>query len=239
MRAFLFTWGDGRHTLEGEHVPYRVEPMELVQGVESMLLLPYVLEHVIDERSPLHGLSHDDLVARNAEIVVTFEGVSDFGDSFMVRQSYLASELHWGSLFVPVTQKAPRGSMQHVVDLSRFHDVMMQADLPQLPPGEISRHVLEAGAGQQKRTLPFPALGENTLVVSDACVLTARDKARQLMFRVGDTRPGQMVEAHVRAYLYEWPGQTTKEGEQLPYTVTVRISLLFTRDWDCAAVLPV
>ena len=225
VRAFLFTWGDGRRTLEGEHVPFRVEAMDLVQGVESMLLLPYVLEHVIDERSPLHGLSHDDLVARSAEVVITYEAVSDFGDSFMVRQSYLASEIHWGCLFRPITEKAPPGTLQHVVDLSRFHDVMMQADLPQLPPGEMSRQVLAAGLSQQPRTLPYPALGENTLVVSDACVLTARNGARQLMFRVGDTRPGQMVEAHVRAYLYEWSGQTTQEGEQLPYTVTVRVPL--------------
>ena len=234
---FLYTWGDGRLTLEGEHIPVRIEPMD-VGNVESMLLLPTVLEHTIDERSPLHHLSHDELVARNAEIVVTFEGVSDFGDSFMVRRSYLPSEIHWGSFFVPIMQKAGPGGLQHLVDLSRFHDVVAMETLPtSLPPGEQSRTVLAGGSSLQPRTLPYPSLGDNTLVVSDSCVVMSRDKARCLAFRVGDTRPGQMLEVHVRAYLYEWVPHTTKEGEVLPYSMSVRALFSATLvDWRCSAV---
>lgn len=221
LHAYLYTWGDGRQTLEGEHIPVRVEPLELI-NIESMLLLPTVIEHIIDERSPLHHLSHDDLVRRNAEVVVTFEAVSDFGDSFMVRQSYLNSEIHWGHTFVPITHKATEGSLQHLVDLSRFHDVQPTGNLPQLPPGELSRAVLQDGSVLLPNTLPYPALGANTLAVSDKCTLLARDKVPYLMFRVGDTRPGQNLEVHVRAYLFEWVAHTTKEGELIPYTTQVR-----------------
>jgi hypothetical protein len=221
LRAFLYTWGDGRITLEGEHVPCRVERMELTPSAESLLVLPYVQEHTIDERSPLFNLSHDDLVARSAEIVITFEGVSDFGDNFMVRTSYLASEIQWGCHFVPITYKAPPGTTQHSVDLSRFHDAIPQVDLPELPKGELSRSILAGGVTLAPQTLPYPGLGDNTLVLSDLCVISMRDKSRMLMFRVGDSRPGQMLEVHVRAYLYEWAPRITKEGEQLPLNVQV------------------
>lgn len=221
VSAFLYTWGNGRNSLEGEHIPVRVEPMEL-SGVQSMLLMPTVMEHAIDERSPLFNLNYDNLVAMQAEIVVTFEAVSDFGDSFMVRRSYLATEVHWGYIFTPITNKAPPGEMQHIVDLSLFHDVAAQPDLPSLPPGPLSRHVLMSGLPGQSQSLPYPALGENTMVLSDACTLSSRDGVKQLSFRVGDTRPGQMIETHVRAYLYEWSETRTREGDKLPYTVKVR-----------------
>lgn len=214
-------------------MPVRVEPMEL-PGIQSMLLMPTVMEHPIDERSPLFNLNYDNLVAMQAEIVVTFEAVSDFGDSFMVRRSYLATEVHWGYMFTPITNKAPPGEMQHIVDLSLFHDVAPQPDLPSLPPGPLSRHVLMTGLPGQSHSLPYPALGENTLVISELCTISTRDGVKQLTFRVGDTRPGQMIETHVRAYLYEWSETRTREGEKMPYTVKVRSCLLMR---GCDAVL--
>ena len=36
----------------------------------------------------------------NAEIIVTFEGTTEFGNPFMARQSYLPTEIHWGHKFV-------------------------------------------------------------------------------------------------------------------------------------------
>lgn len=57
--------------------------------------------------------------ALNAEIVVIFEGITELGDSFMVRQSYLAQEIHWGHVFVPIVKPAPEGEMMHVVDVAR------------------------------------------------------------------------------------------------------------------------
>lgn len=58
--------------------------------------------------------------ALGAEIVVTFEAASELGDTFMARQSYLTSEIHWGHTFVNVIRPAPPGDTQHEVDLSRY-----------------------------------------------------------------------------------------------------------------------
>lgn len=88
VKAFLFTWA-GRTTAEGEHIPVRVEELAMGSpgslGVDGMLILPLIIEHTIDERSPLCGHTHDSLTEAMAEIVVTFEGTSEMGNPFMAR----------------------------------------------------------------------------------------------------------------------------------------------------------
>lgn len=63
---------------EGERIPVRVEPIEL-DYIDGMLLLPLIIEHTVDERSPLCGHTHTSLTQMNAEIVVTFEGTTEVG----------------------------------------------------------------------------------------------------------------------------------------------------------------
>lgn len=57
--------------------------------------------------------------ALGAEIVVVFEGTSEFGHQFSTRQSYLPREIHWGYQFVQIVHPADPGSTQHIVDISR------------------------------------------------------------------------------------------------------------------------
>ena len=60
VNAYLYTWA-GYRTAEGEFLPVRVEAIEL-GSIAGMLLLPTVVEHTIDEGSPLYGHTHDSLV---------------------------------------------------------------------------------------------------------------------------------------------------------------------------------
>lgn len=83
IKVYLYTWGDGRLTAEGECIPVRVEPLQ-VDYIDGQLLLPLIIEHTVDERSPLCGHTHDSLVALNAEIVVTFEGTTEVGSLYRV-----------------------------------------------------------------------------------------------------------------------------------------------------------
>lgn len=57
--------------------------------------------------------------ARGAEVVVVFEGTSEFGHPFSSRQSYLPREIHWGYQFVQIVHPANPGTTQHTVDISR------------------------------------------------------------------------------------------------------------------------
>lgn len=59
VRAFLYTWG-GRKTAEGEKIPVRIEELD-IGYIDGMLLLPLVVEHSIDERSPLYGHTFESL----------------------------------------------------------------------------------------------------------------------------------------------------------------------------------
>ena len=66
MRAFLYTWG-GRKTAEGEKIPVRIEELDLGY-IDGMLLLPLVVEHTIDERSPIYGHTYDSLTVSNIDL---------------------------------------------------------------------------------------------------------------------------------------------------------------------------
>ena len=95
LSAQLYTWAGGRRTAEGEAVPVLVQDLPL-NYTDKFMLLPVVVEHTVDERSPLYGHTRASLRASNAEVVVTYEGTSDVGGRFVVRRSYLPDEIHFG-----------------------------------------------------------------------------------------------------------------------------------------------
>ncbi|DBB04690.1 TPA: hypothetical protein ACH3X1_012745 [Trebouxia sp. C0004] len=212
VRAYLYTWG-GRKTAEGEKIPVRIEELD-IGYIDGMLLLPLVVEHGIDERSPLYGHTYESLRSLGAEVIVTFEGTSESGAQFQTRQSYLPSEIHWGYVFVEIIHHAKEGETQHTVDISRFHEIQPQTGLKMLPPGASSRKIVSA----IPKSVPYPVLQENTLVLSNFLVVAKRNGKLSLMFRVGDTYPNQMLQVQVRAYFYRWKPHISLEGEEWPFT---------------------
>ncbi|KAK2080060.1 hypothetical protein QBZ16_002456 [Prototheca wickerhamii] len=186
IKAYLYTWGEGRITAEGERVPVRVEELD-IGYIDGMLILPLTIEHTIDEVSPLWGHTHDSLVAMTAEIVITFEGTTEFGNPFMARRSYVPSDID--------------GNTRYTIDLDAFHEVTPQPGLPPLPRAALSRLVVN----RAKRTVPYPLLGHNTLVLSDAmCLFTDERGRRCLAARVADTYPNQVIEVTAKMHLYRW-----------------------------------
>lgn len=91
-------------TNEGELLPFQQEEMELsTDGSDNhlMLIWPTLITHMIDERSPLYGISADDVLKnQHFEIVVMLEGaVESTGLATQARSSYLPSEILWGERF--------------------------------------------------------------------------------------------------------------------------------------------
>ena len=204
VKAYLYTWGQGRITAEGEKIPVRVEPLE-VDYIDGMLLLPLIIEHTIDERSPMCGHTHNSLVALNAELVVTFEGTTEMGNPFMARRSYLPDEIYWGHQFTNIIVN-PDAHDHYSVNLDNFHKVERQSSMPNLHPSQLSQLVVN----RAKRTVPYPLLGENTLVLSDVmCVAPNEDGQLVLYARVGDTYPNQMLEITAKMILYRWKKDAT------------------------------
>lgn len=183
--------------------------------IDGALLLPLIIEHTVDERSPLCGHTHESLLEQGAEIVVTFHGTTEFGNPFAARRSYLPHDILWGHQFKRMIKAPPafqqnlspgqkarvKKQTRYVVDVSKLHDVEPQAGLATLPPAALSRAVV----GRAARCVPYPLLGENTLCLSDSlCLSRTRAGRVALMVRVGDTYPNQHLEVCVKAYLYRW-----------------------------------
>ena len=222
VRACLYAW-NGRVTREGERLPVSAQPLR-ISKLDPLMLLPITIEHVIDETSPLFGHTHDSLCACHAEIVVAFEGCVDAtGLSFSARQSYLPSEILWGHTFRRIIRRAPSGSTRHEVALARFHELEPQEMLESpevlkrrgvsfqlggralLTAQQMCEATIEAARGGGKNVVPFPAVGANTLALSDSIVID--DSMTVATFRVGDTRSpwgSQFVDVVARAFLHVW-----------------------------------
>jgi inward rectifier potassium channel len=66
----------------------------------NALALSWTLVHVIDESSPLHGFSLQDMKNAEAEILVFVKAFDQvFSNTVMTRTSYVASEIIWGARF--------------------------------------------------------------------------------------------------------------------------------------------
>jgi inward rectifier potassium channel len=107
---------------EGERMR-RVHDLVLVRGDTPLFTLTFQAMHVIDERSPLHGLSLADLAEREVRFVVTVTGHDGtFGATIHARRIYHADDVTWNARFADVLSNGPDGRL--VLDLSRFHDVV-------------------------------------------------------------------------------------------------------------------
>ena len=99
----------------------RFQELDLVRARTSLFTLSWTVMHTIDERSPLHGLSLDELYGRQMEIIVLLRGTDDtLADLVYVRHAYTPDDIVWNHRFVDVLSVSPQG--RRVVDLTRFHD---------------------------------------------------------------------------------------------------------------------
>jgi inward rectifier potassium channel len=65
------------------------------------LPLTWTLVHPINSDSPLHGLTQEELIARDAEIMILISGFDDtFNQTVHARFSYTANEIVWNAKFV-------------------------------------------------------------------------------------------------------------------------------------------
>jgi hypothetical protein len=102
--------------------------MGRVRGINyslPYLALPWTLNHIINEKSPLYGISPDSWHdPRNEfELIVVLDGV-DEGVSMNVqaRWSYLPSEIIWGARFTNII-KRNRARSVFEVDYSQFSSI--------------------------------------------------------------------------------------------------------------------
>ncbi len=99
----------------------RFEELKLVRARTSLFALSWTIMHVIDETSPLFGLTEQDLLDRQIELIALFSGAdATMAETIYARYSYGPDDFVRNHRFVDVLYLTPKG--RRVVDLTRFHD---------------------------------------------------------------------------------------------------------------------
>lgn len=90
----------------------------------SVLVFPlhWAVVHPIDKKSPLFGMSKQDLERAHAEFLITISGTDqDLSKRIYVRHSYLYDEVVTGSKFSNIIERTTDGTV--IVDPKRIHEI--------------------------------------------------------------------------------------------------------------------
>src|SRR5258705_8412612 len=103
---------------DGEPVR-RYRQLKLERDQVLFLPLTWTIVHPIDEKSPLHGLTAEDLKREQAEFLILLKAFDDtFSQTVFARYSYRHDEVQWGKRFAPAFRVDEDGDM--VVELDRL-----------------------------------------------------------------------------------------------------------------------
>jgi len=85
--------------------------------------LSWTLVHPIDEKSPLSGMEHEDLMETNTEILILLTGTDETSSQTVhSRSSYKAEEIIWNASFAPIFKRSQEDGILGM-DVGRIHDV--------------------------------------------------------------------------------------------------------------------
>jgi len=107
-------------TVEGHEVR-RFYELPLMRNESPALALSWTLYHVIDEHSPLHQMTADDLAASDVSLVVVVSGYDVIAaQTVHARKPYEHHEILFGRRYVDVLGTSDDGRIR--IDYGRFHD---------------------------------------------------------------------------------------------------------------------
>lgn len=88
----------------------------------SLLPLSWTIVHPMESESPIYGLSKDQLMNLNPEIIVLIQGFDEvFSQHVNTKKSYVVSEWMWGKKFKKIFTSSQDGNI--VLDLSKIDDL--------------------------------------------------------------------------------------------------------------------
>ncbi|MBW4506597.1 MAG: ATP-sensitive inward rectifier potassium channel 10 [Scytonematopsis contorta HA4267-MV1] len=95
----------------------------LVRNHSPLFALSWTVMHTIDENSMLYGVTYEDMIDSEMEILVTLTGIDEtLYQNIYTRHSFVASEIHWNMRFVDIIAKTRDG--RRCIDYTKFHDVI-------------------------------------------------------------------------------------------------------------------
>jgi inward rectifier potassium channel len=109
-------------TAEGHEVR-RFYELPLMRNESPALALSWTLYHVIDEQSPLHELTADDLAASDVSLVVVVSGYDVVAaQTVHARKPYEHHEILFGRRYADVLGTSDDGRVK--IDYGRFHETL-------------------------------------------------------------------------------------------------------------------
>jgi len=108
-------------TLEGESMR-KIYDLKLVRNQTPNFSLSWTVMHIIDESSPLYGMTAELLTQTQALLMISLSGIDETVTQIVhARHSYGANEILWNHQFVDVIYHTPDG--HRYFDYTHFHDV--------------------------------------------------------------------------------------------------------------------
>lgn len=106
----------------GERLQRRYMQLDLERNQVLFFPLTWTVVHPIDEKSPLHGKSAEDLERLQAEVMIMMKGFDDtFGQTVQARFSYRYDEITWGAKFSPAFEVEKNGDLR--VEVNRVGSI--------------------------------------------------------------------------------------------------------------------
>jgi len=100
----------------------RIHDLALRRGTSPIFALSWTVYHVIDEASPLHGLTAASITDGTPNILVTFQGIDDrLASSIHTRYAYEARDIVFGRRFVDIIHTEPATGVRYL-DVDRLND---------------------------------------------------------------------------------------------------------------------
>lgn len=101
----------------------RIYDLTLVRDRHPVFNLSWSLMHIINEQSPLHGLSREDLEAAEASLLLAIEGIDETtSQSMLARSQWNWRDWRWNHRYVDLVHDDEQG-ISHI-DYSVFHEVL-------------------------------------------------------------------------------------------------------------------
>ncbi|MDF5737467.1 MAG: ion channel [Nostoc sp.] len=118
MRVYLMR---DEVTLEGQFMR-RFHDLKLLTNQTPSFTLSWSVMHVIDEFSPLYGMTPESLIQTNTILIISLSGLDEtVAQVVHARHTYGAHEILWNNQFVDIFHQTPDGN--RYIDYNRFHDV--------------------------------------------------------------------------------------------------------------------
>ena len=102
----------------------RMYDIHFVRNNTPVFALTWMVTHIIDEKSPFQGETHETLAAKDAEVFVVISGIDEtISQNVHARHSYfMKDQVEWNRRYADVFGKLPDGTRE--IDFTKFHETL-------------------------------------------------------------------------------------------------------------------